>query len=62
MAQSQMQHFASKDGFNVFRLPVPWQKLVNNNLTTNKLDSAYFTTYNQLVQACLDTSANAHCM
>lgn len=62
MARSEMQHFANNDGFNVFRLPVPWQKLVNNDLATNQLDSAYFTEYNQLVQICLDTSASTHCM
>ena len=32
IAKSQMQHFANVDGFNVFRLPVPWQSLVNNDL------------------------------
>lgn len=55
-----MQHFANKDGFNVFRLPVPWQKLVNNDLTTNVLDQNYMNEYNALLQACLDTGA--HCM
>lgn len=60
MARSQMQHFANKDGFNVFRLPVPWQKLVNNDLTTNVLDQNYMNEYNALLQACLDTGA--HCM
>jgi len=62
MAKTQMQHFADVDGFNVFRIPVPWQKLVNNDINTNQLDSAYFETYNNLVQICLDTSAEAHCM
>jgi beta-glucosidase/6-phospho-beta-glucosidase/beta-galactosidase len=57
-----MQHFSNKDGFNAFRLPVPWQKLVSNNLEINKLDASYFDKYNQLVQICLDTSANTHCM
>jgi sulfatase maturation enzyme AslB (radical SAM superfamily) len=47
---------------NAFRLPVPWQKLVSNNLEINKLDASYFDKYNQLVQICLDTSANTHCM
>lgn len=62
MAKSQMQHFADVDGFNVFRLPVPWQELVNNDLEANKLDAEYFDKYNNLVQICLDTSAEAHCM
>jgi endoglucanase len=57
-----MQHFSKQDGFNVFRLPVPWQSLVSNNLVTNKLDAGYFAKYNELVQICLDTSANTHCM
>jgi len=57
-----MQHFSNQDGFNVFRLPVPWQKLVGNNLEINKLDADYFAKYNQLVQICLDTSADTHCM
>lgn len=60
MATSQMQHFANKDGFNVFRLPVPWQRLVNNDLATNVLDQNYMNEYNALLQACLDTGA--HCM
>lgn len=57
-----MQHFTDVDGFNVFRLPVPWQELVNNDIEANLLDTAYFETYNNLVQICLDTSAEAHCM
>jgi len=57
-----MQHFTDVDGFNVFRLPVPWQELVNDDIEANLLDTAYFETYNNLVQICLDTSAEAHCM
>lgn len=57
-----MQHFADVDGFNVFRLPVPWQGLVKNDLETNQLDAEYFDKYKNLVQICLDTSADAHCM
>lgn len=62
MATNQIQHFANKDGFNVFRLPVPWQQLVKNDLVTNKLDADFFGKYNNLVQICLDSSAEAHCM
>lgn len=62
MATSQMQHFANKDGFNVFRLPVAWQNLVKNDLVTNKLDPVYMQKYDQLVQTCLQTSTNAYCM
>ena len=62
MATSQMKHFVNTDGFNVFRLPTAWQPLVNNDLKTNVLDKTYFDKYNALVQICLDTSAEAHCM
>jgi len=55
-----MQHFADKDGFNVFRLPVAWQSLVNNDLVTNELDATFWAEYDGIVQACLDTGA--HCM
>jgi len=51
-----MQHFTSKDGFNIFRLPVGWQYLVNYNLG-GPLDSAFFATYDALVRACLSTGA-----
>lgn len=57
-----MQHFTNTDGFNVFRLPVPWQSLVNNDLVTNKLDAGYLAKYNELVQICLDTNANTYCV
>jgi endoglucanase len=52
----QMQHFYKDDHMNIFRLPVGWQYLVNNNLGGN-LDSNNFNNYDQLVQACLDTGA-----
>jgi len=39
MAKTQMQHFADVDGFNVFRLPVPWQKLVNDDIEVSLLGS-----------------------
>lgn len=60
-AQSQFQHFHNSDTFNAFRIPVPWQSLVNNDLTTNKLDSNFMdNTYDPIVQACLATGA--HCI
>ncbi|THV48547.1 hypothetical protein BGAL_0241g00040 [Botrytis galanthina] len=52
----QMAHFVSKTGHNIFRLPVGWQYLVNNNLG-GTLDSSNLATYDQLVQGCLATSA-----
>jgi endoglucanase len=55
-----MQHFADDDGFNIFRLPVAWQSLVGNDLTTNVLDTIFMATYEAIVQACLDTGA--YCM
>ncbi|KIK55052.1 glycoside hydrolase family 5 protein [Collybiopsis luxurians FD-317 M1] len=52
----QMQHFTQDDGFNVFRLPVGWQFLVNGVLGGD-LDPTTFPEYDQLVQTCLDTGA-----
>lgn len=51
-----MQHFAKDDKHNMFRLPVGWQYLVNNNLGGN-LDPTNAGRYDQLVQACLATGA-----
>lgn len=57
-AQSQVQHFNGVDTFQVFRLPVPWQSLVNNDLVTNQLDSDFMdNTYDPIVQACLTSGA-----
>ncbi|KAH8127644.1 endo beta-1,4-glucanase [Trichoderma asperellum] len=52
----QMQHFVKDDGFNIFRLPVGWQYLVNGTLggTLNPTNIGY---YDQLVQGCLATGA-----
>ncbi|KAL5341351.1 glycoside hydrolase superfamily [Aspergillus crustosus] len=52
----QMNHFVSSSGLNVFRLPVCWQYLVNNNLG-GTLDATNFGIYDQLVQACLNTGS-----
>lgn len=52
----QMQHFVKDDNMNIFRLPVGWQYLVNNNLGGN-LDSTNMGYYDQLVQSCLNTGA-----
>jgi len=51
-----MEHFVKDDGLNIFRLPVGWQFLVNNNLG-GTLDSHNFGEYDELVQACLATGA-----
>lgn len=53
---TQMQHFAKDDGLNLFRLPVGWQYLVNNNLG-GSLDAGFFGTYDNIMQACLATGA-----
>ncbi|RFU31855.1 hypothetical protein B7463_g4482, partial [Scytalidium lignicola] len=55
----QMQHFVTDDNLNVFRLPVGWQYLVNNQLGGN-LDQGNLANYDQLVQGCLATGA--HCL
>ncbi|KAK4692508.1 hypothetical protein P7C71_g4713, partial [Lecanoromycetidae sp. Uapishka_2] len=55
----QMTHFTTQDKLNIFRLPVAWQYLVNNQLG-GTLDATNFGSYDKLVQACLRTSA--HCI
>ncbi|KAJ9136953.1 Beta-1,4-endoglucanase [Coniochaeta hoffmannii] len=52
----QMNHFYKDDHMNIFRLPVGWQYLVNNNLG-GTLDSTNLGYYDQLVQSCLSTGA-----
>ncbi|KAH8889182.1 cellulase-domain-containing protein [Thozetella sp. PMI_491] len=52
----QMQHFSKDDNMNLFRLPVSWQFLVNNQLG-GALDATNFAVYDQLVQGCLATGA-----
>lgn len=52
-----MTHFVNDDNFNIFRLPVSWQFLVNNKLG-GTLDATNFAQYDQLVQACLATGAS----
>lgn len=54
-----MAHFTKDDGFNLYRLPVAWQYLVNNQLG-GTLDSDNFAKYDALVQACLSTGS--HCI
>jgi endoglucanase len=51
-----MQHFVNDDKFNIFRLPVGWQYLVNGVLG-GTLYSTNLATYDQLVQGCLGTGA-----
>ncbi|KAI8624438.1 glycoside hydrolase family 5 protein [Xylariaceae sp. FL1651] len=53
----QMSHFAKDNSMNIFRLPVGWQYLLNNNLG-GTLDGGNFGKYDQLVQACLATGAS----
>ncbi|KAG1790653.1 glycoside hydrolase family 5 protein [Suillus plorans] len=51
----QMQHFFD-DGYNVFRLPVGWQYLTNDQMT-GVLDETQFANYNTLVSDCLNIGA-----
>ncbi|KAJ7921990.1 endoglucanase [Mycena leptocephala] len=51
----QMRHFVNDDGFNMFRLPVGWQYLLNNAL--GPVNQANLNEYDALVQACLGTGA-----
>ncbi|KAI1179783.1 glycoside hydrolase family 5 protein [Nemania sp. FL0916] len=53
----QMSHFVNDKGMNIFRLPVGWQYLLNNQLG-GSLDSGNIQKYDQLVQACLSTGAS----
>jgi endoglucanase len=55
----QMEHFIADDGMNVFRLPVSWQYLINNNLAANQL---IFSAYDDLVTACLTLSPQPLCI
>ncbi|KAK0625184.1 glycoside hydrolase superfamily [Bombardia bombarda] len=57
--EGQMKHFATDDGMNLFRLPISWQFLVNNQLGS-PLNTANLAKYDKLVQTCLATGA--HCM
>jgi endoglucanase len=52
----QMQHFVKDDQMNIFRIPVSWQFLTNNQLGAT-LNSANLAKYDQLIQACLATGA-----
>jgi len=56
---AQMLHFISTHNFNIFRLPVSWQYLVDNDLG-GALDPTNFGYYDQLVRECLSTGA--YCM
>lgn len=57
----QMQHWTSlTKPLNLFRLPISWQFLVNNQVGATSLDATNLAKYDQLVQACLKTGA--HCM
>ncbi|KAI6778374.1 Endoglucanase EG-II [Emericellopsis cladophorae] len=57
--EGQMQHWVGNADMNTFRLPVPWQYLVNDQLGA-KMDETNFNNYNKLMKACLDTGS--YCM
>ncbi|KAK2760166.1 Endoglucanase EG-II [Arachnomyces sp. PD_36] len=52
----QMEHFSQDHGLNVFRLPVAWQYLTNNQVGST-LSEENLGLYDQLVQGCLGTGA-----
>lgn len=54
-----MKHFVKDDGMNMFRLPVSWQFLANNQPGA-ALDAKNLGRYDQVMQACLATGA--YCM
>ncbi|GJJ15417.1 hypothetical protein Clacol_009694 [Clathrus columnatus] len=54
--KGQMTHFVNDDGFNLFRLPVGWQYLVNGVLG-GPLYNDTFSIYDTLVQDCLATGS-----
>lgn len=51
-----MKHFYEDNNLNVFRLPVAWQYLTNNEVGAS-LDEASLNLYDELVQGCLGTGA-----
>lgn len=53
---AQMLHFVSAHNFNIFRLPVSWQYLVDNVLG-GPLDPTNFGMYDHLVRECLATGS-----
>ncbi|KAF4883440.1 Endoglucanase EG-II [Colletotrichum fructicola] len=57
--EGQMNHFANDDKLNMFRLPVGWQFLVNNQLG-GTLNAGNLGKYDQVMQKCLATGA--YCM
>ncbi len=58
-SEGHMKHFATNDAMNIFRLPISWQSLTNNNLT-GPLHRPSLAQYDRLVQSCLATGA--HCI
>lgn len=57
--KAQMEHFVNNDKLNIFRLPVSWQ-LLTNAKGGSTLDETGWTSYDTLMQTCLDTGA--YCM
>lgn len=59
----QMQHWTSlTKPLNLFRLPISWQFLVNNQEPGATLDATNLGKYDELVQACLATGAYCECL
>lgn len=53
---AQMQHFATNDNLNIFRLSVGWQYLTNS-VVGGDLDATNFANYDDLMTSCLATGA-----
>jgi endoglucanase len=58
----QLWHFYNNVGFNVFRLPVSWQYLINSNTASATLDNGHFGNYNGLVSSCLQLGPGVKCI
>jgi endoglucanase len=61
-AFGQLWHFYNNDGFNLFRIPVSWQYLINSNTASSNLDNGHFGNYNGLVQSCLQLGPGVKCI
>jgi endoglucanase len=61
-AYGQLWHFYNNDGFNVFRIPVSWQYLINSNTASSTLDNGHFANYDGLVTSCTQLGPGVKCI
>lgn len=52
-----MKHFTGTSNFNIYRLPVAWQFLLNDKVD-GELDATNFAEYDKLMQGCLATGSS----